>query len=90
MESCACRRSGPHRGTDMEVALELGFTEAVFGSTAELSLRLPVGCETCEGTGAKPGTSPITCAECGGAGQVRRVRQSILGQMVTAAPCNRC
>ena len=84
------RRAGPVRGADMEVALELGFTEAVFGTTSELSLRLPVRCETCTGSGAKPGTSPVTCQECGGTGQVRRVRQSILGQRVTAAPCQRC
>ena len=44
-------------------------------------------CETCEATGAAPGTEPQRCPECAGAGQVRRVRQSILGQMVTAAPC---
>jgi molecular chaperone DnaJ len=53
-------------------------------------LRLPVPCATCEASGAKPGTSATTCGECGGAGQVRRVRQSILGQMVTAGPCTRC
>ena len=84
------RRAGPMRGADMEVALELGFTDAVFGTTSELSLRLPVACETCTGSGSKPGTAPVTCVECGGAGQVRRVRQSILGQMVTAGPCPRC
>ncbi|MCU1376656.1 MAG: dnaJ [Actinomycetia bacterium] len=82
--------SGPPRGADMELAVELAFEEAVFGVAKDVTLRLPVPCATCEATGAKPGTSPTTCGECGGAGQVRRVRQSILGQMVTAGPCTRC
>ena len=53
-------------------------------------MRTAVVCEICEATGAAPGTSPQSCPECAGTGQVRRVRQSILGQMVTAAPCGRC
>jgi molecular chaperone DnaJ len=82
--------SGPPRGADLEVALDLEFTEAVFGVSRELSVRVPVTCATCSGSGAKPGTTPTTCTECSGTGQVRRVRQSILGQMVTAGPCTRC
>ena len=82
--------SGPPRGPDMELAVDLDFEQAVFGVSHEVSMRLPVRCPTCEGSGASPGTQPTTCAECGGAGQVRRVRQSILGQMVTAGPCPRC
>ena len=47
-------------------------------------------CEPCGATGAKPGTEPITCLECAGVGQVQRVRQSFLGQMVTNSICPRC
>lgn len=86
-------RRGAHtaaRGNDAEVALQLDLTEAVFGVQKDLSVRLAVPCATCDATGAQPGTSPSTCATCGGAGEVRRVRQSILGQMVTASPCPRC
>ena len=86
----ATRSGGPPRGADMEVALDLEFEEAVFGASREVQVRLPVTCPTCYCSGARPGTSPTTCGECGGAGQVRRVRQSILGQMVTAGPCPRC
>jgi len=82
--------SGPPRGADLEVALDLEFTEAVFGASHELTVRVPVTCATCGGSGARPGTAPTTCDQCGGTGQVRRVRQSILGQMVTAGPCTRC
>jgi molecular chaperone DnaJ len=81
---------GPARGSDLEVAVDIEFEQAVFGTQAPVSVRTAVPCETCEATGAAPGTHPETCSECGGAGQVRRVRQSILGQMVTAAPCSRC
>lgn len=83
-------RGGPPRGSDMELAVELEFTEAIFGVTREVTVRQPVGCDTCEATGARAGTSVARCAECSGSGQVQRVRQSILGQMVTAGPCPRC
>ncbi len=83
-------RRGPARGNDLELLVELAFEEAVFGVRREIRLRAPVPCDTCEATGAAPGTSVSTCEGCGGAGEVRRVRQSILGQMVTAAPCPRC
>ncbi len=84
------RRGGPARGNDLELLLELDFTEAVFGVRREIKLRAPVPCDACEATGAAPGTSVTTCPGCGGSGEVRRVRQSILGQMVTASPCQRC
>ncbi len=83
-------RSGPRKGEDAEAAMTLEFAEAVFGVERDLTVRLPQTCETCLGTGARPGTTPITCSVCHGAGEVRRVRQSILGQMVTATPCPRC
>jgi molecular chaperone DnaJ len=83
-------RAGPVQGADLEVVLELTFEEAVFGSQSEVGLKSPVTCATCEGSGASPGTSPTVCPECRGAGEVRRVRQSILGQMVTSAPCSHC
>jgi len=84
------RQGGPPRGTDLEVALEISFEDAVFGGQQPVSVRTAVACETCEATGAAPGTHATACADCGGTGQVRRVRQSILGQMVTAGPCTRC
>ena len=84
------RRGGPARGNDLELLLELEFEEAVFGIRREIKLRAPVPCDTCEATGAAPGTTAETCPGCEGSGEVRRVRQSILGQMVTASPCPRC
>ena len=73
----------------MEVVLDLEFEQAVFG--AEVGrLRLPRRCDDCAGTGAGEGTQPVTCADCNGAGQVRRVRQSMLGQMMTTSACPQC
>jgi molecular chaperone DnaJ len=84
------RQAGPPRGNDIETAIQLDFREAVFGVAHEVKLRVPVTCETCSGSGARPGTSPVTCSQCNGTGEVRRTRQSILGQMITSSPCPRC
>ncbi|MDQ6696574.1 MAG: molecular chaperone DnaJ [Actinomycetota bacterium] len=83
-------RAGPPPGADLEVVVDLAFEQAVFGAKEEVTVRTAVACPTCEATGAAPGKSAETCAQCGGAGQVRQVRQSILGQMVTAGPCPVC
>ena len=72
------------------MVLRLTFREAVFGVQREVDVQTPVHCDTCEGSGARPGTSPVRCPECQGAGELRRVRQSILGQVITAVPCAHC
>lgn len=82
--------SGPPRGADLEVVADIDFETAVFGGEHRVTVRTAEPCAGCEATGAAPGTSPSTCADCGGTGQVRRVRQSILGQVVTAGQCSRC
>jgi molecular chaperone DnaJ len=82
--------AGPPSGADAEAVLDLTLSEAVFGATKSLAVRLPVGCEQCDGSGCAPGTHASRCETCGGAGQVRQVRRSILGQIVTAAVCPQC
>ncbi|MGN6695825.1 MAG: molecular chaperone DnaJ [Aquihabitans sp.] len=84
------QRPGRQSGPDLEVAVDIAFESAVFGAQEEVTVRTAVACETCEATGAAPGSHAETCAQCQGTGQVRQVRQSILGQMVTAAPCPVC
>ncbi len=84
------RRRGPQQGSDAEVTLHLEFAEAVFGTQKQLSVRLPVTCEECDGSGARPGTQPVVCSDCQGTGELRRVRQSLLGQVVTSVACARC
>jgi len=83
-------RSGPRKGEDAEATVVLDFAEAVFGVHHELNIRLPQTCATCAGSGARPGTTPVSCSGCGGTGELRRVRQSLLGQMMTSTPCPRC
>jgi molecular chaperone DnaJ len=80
------RQAGPPRGNDVETSIQLDFQEAVFGVSHEVKLRLPVTCSTCAGSGARPGTGPVTCSQCEGTGEIRRTRQSILGQMITSSP----
>jgi len=84
------RRRGPQSGADAEVRLDLEFAEAVFGCHKEISVRLPALCATCAGRGTAPGTDPVTCVDCQVSGELRRVRQSLLGQVVTSAACPRC
>lgn len=84
------RSSGPPRGEDLETVLELDLSQAVFGGEQLVTVRTAVPCEPCGTTGEEPGTSSSTCSECAGSGQVQRVRQSILGQMVTASQCPTC
>ena len=81
---------GPPRGQDLEVVADLSFEQAVFGATVPVTLRTAVACAECGGSGAGSGTQPVTCADCNGRGQVQRVRQSLLGQMVTSSACPRC
>ncbi|MGP8208069.1 MAG: J domain-containing protein [Acidimicrobiales bacterium] len=84
------QRSGPPRGENLEAILDLEFAEAVLGAEKEVAVRAAALCETCSGTGSRPGTTATTCSACNGRGEVRRVRQSLLGQMVTSSPCPRC
>jgi molecular chaperone DnaJ len=84
------RRNGPERGADIEVNLNLSFEEAVFGVEKEISVNRHESCETCSGSGAKPGTSPKTCDKCGGSGQVRVQRNTPLGSFVSVNTCDKC
>ena len=82
--------SGPPRGQDIETSAVISFAETVTGCHKEISIRTAVACEDCGATGAEPGTQVEVCPDCGGAGEVRTVRQTVLGQIVAASPCRRC
>ena len=90
MGAHAGRRRGPQSGPDAEISMDITLDDAAFGATREVTVTLLMRCATCEATGCAPGTSPTTCPDCEGTGEVRRVRNSILGQMVTSMPCSRC
>jgi molecular chaperone DnaJ len=82
--------SGPPRGQDMEIAVAITFEQSVFGDQIPVELKLPQTCSECDGSGAGAGTKPVACSDCNGSGQVQRIRQSVLGQMVSSSPCSRC
>jgi len=84
------RRAGPPAGENIEAMVELDFAEAVLGTQRDVTVHAGVVCKACGGSGARAGTTPVTCSTCGGLGELRRVRQSLLGQMVTSSPCPRC
>jgi molecular chaperone DnaJ len=84
------RRARPQQGSDLRYDLRITFEEAVLGAEKEIEFPVLGRCETCDGTGARPGTSAITCPQCNGRGEVRSVRQTMLGQMMNVAPCPRC
>ncbi len=65
------QRSGPARGQDLRYDLEITLEQAFAGSEVEITVPASINCESCDGSGAKPGTSPTVCGSCGGAGRVR-------------------
>lgn len=80
----------PRRAEDVAVALGMTLGEVATGTTRTFDVRMPIECPTCDASGARPGTHPSVCGQCGGSGQVRQVRRSMLGQMMTTAVCARC
>ena len=86
------RRSpnAPRRGGDLQYRINLKFEEAIFGADKEIEITRDEICDTCDGTGAKPGTSPSRCSTCGGSGEVRRSQQTIFGSMVQVTTCPSC
>ncbi len=88
--SSARSRNAPRRGGDLQYRLDLTFEEAVFGLEKEIEITRDEHCNRCNGSGAEPGSKPVRCATCNGAGEVRQVRQTILGSMVQVSTCPQC
>ena len=82
--------NGPMKGANVHASVRITFEEAVFGCEKELDLTLKDTCETCHGTGAKPGTSPETCSKCHGTGQVVYTQQSMFGTIQNVQTCPDC
>ena len=83
-------RTVPQRGGDLRYDLHISLAGAVHGTESKIRLMRTETCDTCGGSGAKPGTSPKTCANCKGAGQVNQVRRTPFGQFITSTPCRQC
>ncbi len=84
------RRTGPTRGDDLRLDLELEFREAITGGEKQIRLTHQETCTTCHGSGAKPGTQPKTCPTCGGVGQVRRAARTPFGSFTQVTTCPTC
>lgn len=82
--------NGPMKGANIRKSIRITFEEAVFGCEKEMEVVLKDPCTTCNGTGAKPGTSPETCPKCGGKGQVVYTSQSFFGTVQNVQTCPNC
>lgn len=81
---------GPMKGMNIRKGVRITFEEAVFGCEKEIEVVLKDPCPKCNGTGAKPGTSPQTCPKCGGKGQVVYTQQSFFGTVQNVQTCPDC
>ncbi len=84
------RQNGPRKGADLNLRMEITFEQSFLGVEKEITVTRNETCDTCHGTGAKPGTSPVKCSVCNGTGQVTAVQNTILGQMQTRRTCSAC
>ena len=82
--------NGPRQGRDLQYEMHLTFEEAIFGKKTEIKYTREENCKTCSGTGAKPGTSPVTCSKCHGRGFIQVQRQTPLGRMMSQQECDVC
>ena len=82
--------NAPQRGESIRVSVSVTFEEAAFGCQKELTVERYETCATCNGNGCAAGTSPETCPDCHGTGQVQARRQTPFGTVATSAPCTRC
>ncbi|MCI0404679.1 MAG: molecular chaperone DnaJ [candidate division Zixibacteria bacterium] len=83
-------RAAGERGRDLKVEVALTLEEVAKGVEKTIKLKRMVPCEVCNGSGAERGSGKTTCPQCKGAGEIRQVRQSIFGQMMTVTTCPRC
>lgn len=88
--SRSARNNGPMKGANIRTSVHITFEEAVFGCKKEIDLTVKETCKTCNGSGAKPGTSPETCTKCGGKGQVVFTQQSFFGTVRNVQTCPDC
>ncbi|MFO8069916.1 MAG: molecular chaperone DnaJ [Alkalibacterium sp.] len=86
------RRSpnAPRQGEDLQYVMDLEFEEAIFGKETTIRYNREEACENCDGSGAKPGTSPQTCSKCHGAGAVNVERNTPFGRVMTQQVCPVC
>ena len=82
--------NSPRRGADLKINIDITFEEAFLGAEKEITISRNEECKSCKGTGAKAGTSPVTCTTCNGQGRVKQVVTTPFGQMATQKTCSVC
>ncbi len=84
------RRTGPQRGADREIRMDINFEDAVFGLEKEIEITRIENCDKCKGSGAEPGSNVKKCPTCNGTGQVRTVQSTPFGRFESVRTCNKC
>lgn len=84
------QRSGPRRGENLRVRLNITFEEAAFGCEKEINVGRVEQCPDCKGNGCAPGTTPEVCPDCKGTGSVRTTQRTPFGMAQSTAPCSKC
>jgi len=82
--------NAPQRGNDLQYTMTIEFKEAVFGKETDITIPRTENCDTCHGSGAKPGTKPETCSTCRGSGQQEVVQNTAFGRIVNRRVCSTC
>ena len=82
--------NAPRQGDDLQYRVHLTFEEAIFGTEKEVKYNREASCRTCNGSGAKPGTSPVTCGRCHGSGVINVERATPFGRMMSQTTCDVC
>jgi molecular chaperone DnaJ len=83
-------RRGPARGADILAEVVLTLEDVFDGIERDVEIESMIECPQCHGSGAAPGTQPVRCSDCGGTGELRMTRQTMLGNVMTATTCPRC
>jgi molecular chaperone DnaJ len=78
------------RGADVGAEIEIELVEAAAGVTKQVPFQVAVPCDTCSGSGAEPGTTPVQCSSCGGSGRLQQVSRSVFGEFIRTQTCPRC
>ena len=82
--------NAPRQGNDLQYTMTLDFEEAIFGKETDISIPSDENCDTCKGSGAKPGTKPETCNHCQGSGQLNMEQNTPFGRVVNKRVCHHC
>ncbi|MEJ9280044.1 molecular chaperone DnaJ [Ureibacillus thermosphaericus] len=82
--------NAPRKGDDLQYRMNISFEDAVFGKQTEIEIPREEQCDTCNGSGAKPGTTPKTCDKCNGTGEMSQAIDTPLGRIVNRRTCSYC